>query len=115
MAKPGRRLQMREAERRYYASHRKERCTYASDRMVRLRDERRPILQTAKSRPCMDCGQSFPPVCMDFDHRNPADKSFTIADQYRQVPLSALLEEIAKCDVVCANCHRIRTHGGDVL
>lgn len=60
-----------------------------------------------KSKPCLDCGGTFPPVCMDFDHRDPADKSGPVAS-FLNDPV-ALRAEIAKCDLVCANCHRIRT------
>lgn len=68
------------------------------------------IVAAAKDVPCMDCGGTYPTSVMDFDHRDPSEKSFTIS-QKRQCGLQMLLAEIAKCDVVCANCHRIRTHG----
>ena len=56
----------------------------------------------------MDCGNSFPPECMDFDHRPDEVKSFSIGGvNLRALPV--LLEEMKKCDLVCANCHRIRT------
>lgn len=45
---------------------------------------------------------------MDFDHRE--DKKFNIAQLSKIASVEKLKEEIAKCDVVCANCHRIRTH-----
>ncbi len=68
-----------------------------------------------KNKPCLDCGRTFPPECMDFDHINPATKSFTIS--YRVVSCGCksekaketILAEIAKCRLICANCHRIRT------
>jgi hypothetical protein len=71
--------------------------------------ERRALLDSIKNVPCMDCGGEFPPYVMDFDHRS--DKKFNIASRYKQAPLAVLLDEIAKCDVVCSNCHRVRTHG----
>lgn len=61
-----------------------------------------------KSQPCADCGNSYPPVCMDFDHRDPSAKRFIIATSGTR-NREAVLAEIAKCDLVCANCHRIRT------
>lgn len=73
-------------------------------------DERYALMVTAKSKPCMDCGGTFPPECMDFDHRNKEEKEFTIAHK-RSYSKARILAEIAKCDVVCANCHRIRSHG----
>lgn len=74
----------------------------------RLRtQERQAWLDSLKSKPCMDCGNTFPPECMDFDHRPGEEKLFNIRAGYMN---SALLnDEIAKCDLICANCHRIRT------
>lgn len=62
-------------------------------------------INALKNRPCIDCGLKYPPECMDFDHVR-GKKLFTIGERRRQ---SGLLAEIAKCDLVCANCHRIRT------
>jgi hypothetical protein len=49
---------------------------------------------------------------MDFDHRPGETKCFNLAIAAGQTRLSwaKMLAEIAKCDVVCANCHRKRTH-----
>jgi hypothetical protein len=49
---------------------------------------------------------------MDFDHREGEKKLSNVADLnfHRRTSLRKLLAEIAKCDVVCANCHRERTH-----
>jgi len=57
---------------------------------------------------CMDCGLRYPPVCLDFHHRDGTTKSFglNIVNMYRE--FAVLMEEIDKCDLVCANCHRIR-------
>jgi len=69
----------------------------------------RALLAELKSGPCTDCGGTFDPVCMDFDHRDGTDK---VADIARMIGYGrqTLLAEIAKCDLVCANRHRIRTH-----
>jgi len=48
---------------------------------------------------------------MDFDHVR-GDKEFTVSKAVQRayaLTLSRVRAEIAKCDVVCANCHRIRT------
>ncbi len=65
------------------------------------------IKNRLKSRPCADCGRSYNPWVMDFDHRNPSEKLGNIAHLYHE---KRILEEVAKCDVVCSNCHRERTH-----
>lgn len=65
-------------------------------------------LTAEKSKPCMDCGGNFPIVCMDFDHREGEEKLYSVAHM-RAHSVDALIAEIQKCDLVCANCHRIRT------
>lgn len=73
-------------------------------------DKARKLIAAAKDRPCADCGGTFPLVCMDFDHRDPAAKLYTISNGLQRSHAS-LIAEIAKCDVICSNCHRIRTAG----
>lgn len=68
-------------------------------------------LRVLRSGPCLDCGRSLPPFVMDFDHRDPTTKCFDVAAGKSLLKSRAELErEIAKCDIVCANCHRVRTH-----
>ncbi|GHO64843.1 hypothetical protein KSC_037350 [Ktedonobacter sp. SOSP1-52] len=57
---------------------------------------------------CIRCGESHP-ACLHFHHRNPAEKEFAIQDIIRRSYISAerLEKEIAKCDVLCGNCHAI--------
>ena len=61
-----------------------------------------------KAHPCMDCGGTFPPECMDWDHRPDEDKLFNIGPNIL-LSKEKLDAEKAKCDLICANCHRIRT------
>ena len=72
--------------------------------------ERRELIQQLKSVPCADCGVQYPPYVMDFDHLR--DKEFNISEKICGfgVNIKRLQDEVAKCDVVCSNCHRIRTH-----
>ncbi len=56
----------------------------------------------------MDCGFTGAPFYFDFDHRVPAEKSFGLARFKGGYEMS--LAEAKKCDLVCANCHRMRTH-----
>jgi len=69
--------------------------------------ERDAIVNERKAKPCTDCGVSYPHYVMDLDHVS-GEKRFDIS-QGKYVPLGRLLEEIAKCQVVCSNCHRART------
>jgi len=59
-------------------------------------------------RACMDCGYSNM-IALDMDHRQPTEKQYSISGLLTGGRLARLKEEIEKCDVVCANCHRIRT------
>jgi hypothetical protein len=55
---------------------------------------------------CIRCGENDP-VTLDFHHRNPAEKEITFNDLwYGGWSSKRILEEFAKCDVLCANCHR---------
>lgn len=47
---------------------------------------------------------------MEFDHCR-GTKSGNVMVMASKVSRAVLLQEIAKCDIVCANCHKIRTHG----
>lgn len=63
-----------------------------------------------KEKPCADCGNSFPACCMDFDHRPDEKKSYCIGTMFAHHYSRSLIErELNKCDLVCSNCHRIRT------
>jgi hypothetical protein len=59
---------------------------------------------------CMDCGlhPEYSQV-LEFDHRPDEEKRFHISDGMVNGTMEDLIAEIAKCDIVCANCHRIRT------
>ena len=46
---------------------------------------------------------------MDFDHREGEVKTAHVSQMVKLMSVPKLHEEIEKCDVVCANCHRIRT------
>ena len=94
--------------RQYYQKHKKIYVVRATAYHRKMRE----LVRGAKSKPCMDCGTSYPYYVMDFDHRAGEQKLCNVADLNcrRRVSVGKLLEELAKCDAVCANCHRIRTH-----
>lgn len=72
----------------------------------RLYQQIQKAIREAKlGKPCMDCGGNFPPCAMDFDHVR-GEKQFNVGLAKN---LTQLAKEIAKCELVCANCHRIRT------
>ena len=73
------------------------------------RQARQDYVDQVKSGPCLDCGGKFPAECMDFDHVRGAKIAGVSALLGRSAGLELIIEEIKKCDLICANCHRIRT------
>jgi hypothetical protein len=70
-------------------------------------NQRRMWMDWLKDQPCMDCGGKFPPCAMEFDHVR-GEKKFQIGPGILR-SIKSLLDEIDKCDIVCSNCHHIRT------
>jgi hypothetical protein len=72
------------------------------------REEVKGAVNKLKDAPCLDCGNRFPPVAMDFDHLGGKTKSIAsmVGQAYK---LDLILEEISRCALVCACCHRVRT------
>lgn len=69
------------------------------------------LLRTLKDNPCLDCGDKFHFSAMDFDHRDPDTKLADVGQLVGQgCSIQTFLDEVAKCDLVCANCHRVRTY-----
>lgn len=68
------------------------------------------MVQDLKAVPCTDCGVQYGPWIMQFDHRPGEVKLFHISDMTHNKGKKTILAEIAKCDVVCSNCHDERTH-----
>jgi hypothetical protein len=63
-----------------------------------------------KSQPCADCGGRFPVCCMDFDHKAGEKKTYNVGTMFaHHYSIELIKAEVSKCDLVCANCHRIRT------
>lgn len=78
---------------------------------TRCAGRNREIILKAKCRPCTDCKVQYNPWVMQFDHRDPLQKKFNLSKS-KTCSVKILLTELAKCDVVCANCHAERTARG---
>lgn len=84
------------------------------------RKQARALVRKAKDVPCADCGERYPPIVMDLDHVR-GEKVRNVARMVRdRHSLKSIEAEIEKCEVVCANCHRLRSaannvYGGDLL
>lgn len=95
----------------YYANNHDRQLTLAIKRRHKAYLEKRSYLNKVKDKPCMDCGTKYPFYVMDFDHKKGERKINDVAYMVtRNWSLQKIKEEIIKCDVVCANCHRIRTY-----
>jgi hypothetical protein len=86
------------------------------ERRKGIRDRGQKALEEAQSfvyswlkvHPCIDCGEADP-VVLEFDHIRD-DKTSNIANMIgSKMSIVSIYEEIQKCEVVCANCHRRRT------
>jgi hypothetical protein len=60
-------------------------------------------------KPCTDCGGIFHPAAMQWDHLPGTDKRADVGELARKDCRATVLAEIAKCELVCANCHAVRT------
>ena len=60
---------------------------------------------------CIDCGYKDHLAALDFDHKDPRCKTHTISSMLcKWYPKAVILEEVAKCELRCANCHRVKTN-----
>ena len=74
-------------------------------------EKRREWLREMKTgKPCTDCGRTFPPEAMQWDHLPGTAKVGEISKMMRHLSPKLILEELAKCELVCATCHAIRTY-----
>lgn len=85
----------------------KKRAQYA--RMTKANKERvQAEIRKLRKGPCTDCRKRFHPFVMEFDHREgrgPRTRGFNSINSMR-----GLERELSKCDLVCRNCHAIRTY-----
>jgi hypothetical protein len=96
-----------EYQREHYEKHKERYVERAVRRKQQLIAERAKfMIELFRARPCADCGETDPLV-LEFDHL--VDKKFNVGAGIRERNLQSVRDEIAKCDVVCANCHRRRT------
>jgi hypothetical protein len=61
-------------------------------------------------RPCADCGGVFHHAAMQWDHLDGAQKTASVSSLGSSKSRLRLLAEIEKCELVCANCHAVRTY-----
>ena len=79
---------------------------------------RRERLITLSNNICMDCGYTFPGYVYEFHHIDPSTRSFNLSGGELTRKWADIVTELEKCDMLCANCHKIRhgelrRHGND--
>lgn len=76
----------------------------AADKAAKL-IKRKWLYDYLSQHPCVECGESNP-VVLEFNHRDREQKLFAIANGICRYAMDVVRAEVAKCDVMCANCHR---------
>jgi hypothetical protein len=102
----------REELRQYHRDNNKtpQRREQVRSALAKARVRNRTYVTEAKKKPCVDCGICYPFYVMDLDHVR-GEKIGNVGTMVGQgIALGHIQAEIDKCDVVCANCHRTRTH-----
>ena len=93
------------AQRRYYA---RNGTAVKFKNAERRRATAAYIANLKATTPCADCKVQYPSYVMDFDHVT-GDKCFNVSEMLSH-SIEAVNIESAKCEIVCSNCHRQRTH-----
>lgn len=95
--------------RNYYALNKeKQRKQIYESKKIRIGKIKEYIQNLKSTTPCADCKKFYPYYVMDFDHQY--SKKFLISKSYSiGYNLDEIKNEIDKCEIVCANCHRCRT------
>lgn len=97
--------------RNYYHLNHDRQLKLALIRRHRAYVEKREFIVKTKDKPCADCRKRYPFYVMDFDHRDYHIKTKEVSYMFtRNWSLDKIKIEADKCDIVCANCHRIRTY-----
>jgi hypothetical protein len=105
--KDGLQTQCKDCRKSYWNTHYKNNKQYYIDKASKRKNKiKETFLEWLSDKSCMDCGIDDIRV-LEFDHRG--DKKYNISDLIGRGQDKNLLNEIEKCDIICANCHRIRT------
>lgn len=90
-----------------YARKNSERIIRNSKR--RVLENKMKVFELLKQSKCSDCGNDDPRV-LDFDHKSQEDKFMSVSEMIlNKYSWKKISLEIKKCDIRCANCHRIKT------
>jgi len=92
------------AKRKHYERNKERYIQQALAKKIELRE----YVRSQKDNPCVDCNTKHPYYVMQFDHVR-GEKYKELSRLINHGSKRRIDEEIAKCDLVCANCHAIRT------
>lgn len=92
----------------YYARGEVGRKKIYANKEARRWERRAWIFEYLLCHPCVDCGEKDP-IVLEFDHRDPSKKKGNMAQLVSEASLKKVKQEVKKCDVRCANCHRTKT------
>lgn len=94
------------ATREWYQANKEYKRQKSAEYTRKLVEEARLL----KDGPCTDCGKRYPWYQMEWDHLPGTEKLYTVSTIPRMVgSRKVLLDEIAKCELVCVLCHTQRT------
>jgi hypothetical protein len=97
----------RESKRKHYY---KNKQAY-KDRANRRKEELRQYLRKMKEAgSCADCEKKYPYYVMEYDHLDSEKKTRCVSISVNYGSFKTLQKEIDKCELVCSNCHKERTH-----
>ncbi len=84
--------------------------SYMNDRHKKFREKRKRELVNLLGGKCVLCGYAKNIAALDFDHIDPSKKCFSISKGLADRSWAAILQELTKCRLLCANCHREITY-----
>jgi protein-arginine kinase activator protein McsA len=98
----------RQHEKDYWKSNSERRQKSRERSIATAQKVRNFVFSYLLEHPCEKCAENDP-VVLEFDHLDPTDKLFNISEGLTRNGLATVQKEIAKCRVLCANCHRRHT------
>jgi len=99
-------IKQKEAQKKHYEQNKE---SYKSSSYNSRIKRKQVVVNIKESSPCIDCNKYYPYWVMQFDHVN-SDKVADVAKLITYASMEKVLKEIAKCELVCANCHWTRTY-----
>src|ERR1035437_5479837 len=104
-------LKVLEERKKYYEANKAKIIARTIKWGLERKKNLRSIVLKEKLKPCTDCGKIYHYCIMDFDHLEGHTKkaNISVLVNNSNTSVRVLQEELAKCEIVCSNCHRVRT------